>query len=484
MTEASFFWHDYETFGADPWRDRPVQFAGIRTDLALNIIDEPVMFYGQPPLDMPPHPEACLITRITPQLAAREGVGEAEFATRVQDQLGRPGTCGVGYNSLRFDDEVTRQLLYRNFHDPYAREWEHGNARWDLIDLVRMCQALRPDGIRWPLREDGSPSFKLEHLATANALEQAQAHDALSDVRALIGLARLLRAGQPRLWDWYYALRRKQRVQSLLDPVAMTPLVHISSRYPARRHCLAIIAPLAEHPSRPGEMIVYDLSVDPRAWLDLDAASIADRIFVAQADLPEGIERVPLRTLRSNRAPAIAPLSVLRPADLDRLQLDLPRQLQHLDSLRQAPELIAKVRDIFGHAADLPPPLDPELALYSGFLPRADKPLLARVRTSPPAELASLEHAFHDPRYGELLFRYRARNWPASLSPEEQARWQAFRVARLSGRSPAANLGLADYFQRIATLRSERPAPEDQILLDQLQAWGEYLGADLPALDP
>lgn len=479
MTEASFFWHDYETWGADPRRDRPVQFAGIRTDLELNIIEAPVMFYGRPPREMPPHPEACLITRITPQLAAREGIDEAEFAARVQEQLGRPGTCGVGYNSLRFDDEVTRQMLYRNFFDPYAREWEHGNARWDLIDLVRMCEALRPDGIRWPRREDGAPSFRLEHLAAANDLEQEQAHDALSDVRALIDLARLIRRHQPRLWNWYYQLRRKNKVLALLDPAGMTPLVHISSRYPAHRHCLAIIVPLAEHPSRPGEMIVYDLAHDPADWLELDAAAIADRVFVARADLPEGVERVPLRTVRCNRAPALAPLSVLRPEDLARLQLDLDTQLAHLEQLRGAPGLVAKVLDLFGRAGDHPPPADPELGLYGGFPSRADKPLLARVRSSPPEALAALEGAFRDPRYPELLFRYRARNWPQSLSPDEEARWQAFCRDRLSGRSPTANLSLDDYFLRIQALRHERGAPEDQVLLDQLQAWGESLATDL-----
>ncbi|MEO7071649.1 MAG: exodeoxyribonuclease I, partial [Rhodanobacter sp.] len=296
----TFFWHDYETTGADPRRDRPLQFAGIRTTAELEIIDAPVMFYARPPRDMPPHPDACLITGITPQHADREGLGEAEFAARVHEQLSAPGTCAVGYNSLRFDDEFTRHLLYRNFYDPYAREWENGNSRWDLIDLVRMCHALRPEGIVWPQRDDGTPSFRLEHLASANHLDQEHAHDALSDVQALIGLARLIRVRQPRLWAWYFALRRKQRVFDLLDVVGMTPLVHVSSRYPASRRCLALIAPLAPHPSRSGEVIVCDLATDPSEWLDLDEDDIADRIFTPRADLPEGVNRVPLRTVRAN----------------------------------------------------------------------------------------------------------------------------------------------------------------------------------------
>lgn len=478
----TFFWHDYETFGADPWRDRPVQFAGIRTNLELEIVDEPVMFFGKPPREMPPHPEACLITGITPQHAEREGLIEAEFAARVHEQLAQPGTCGVGYNSLRFDDEVSRQLFYRNMIEPYGREWENGNSRWDLIDLVRMCQALRPEGIAWPTREDGTPSFKLEHLAAANHLQQERAHDALSDVHALIDLARLIRVRQPRLWDWYFNLRRKQRVFELLDVAAMTPVVHVSSRYPSSRHCLAVVAPLAPHPSRPGEIIVYDLSCDPSEMLALHEDDIADRVFTARADLPEGVTRIPLRTVRANRAPALAPLSVLKGADLARLQLDLDRAHAHRDMLASADGLVEKLRRVFQRAADLPPPEDPELALYSGFLPDADKRLLAQVRGTPPAELGQRAFPFRDPRYPELLFRYRARNWPETLDAEEQARWQAFCHDRLYRHTPLTNLTLDEYFARIATLRTD-PACQGRLpLLDQLQLWGEQLAAETTPL--
>lgn len=472
----TFFWHDYETSGADPRRDRPLQFGGIRTTPELEIIGEPVMFYGKPPREMPPHPDACLITGITPQQAEREGVNEAEFASRVHEQLSQPGTCGVGYNSLRFDDEFTRQMLYRNFYEPYSREWENGNSRWDLIDLVRMCQALRPEGIVWPQREDGTPSFKLEQLASANQLKQERAHDALSDVYALIDLARLLRVRQPRLWDWYYGLRRKQKVFELLDVVNMTPVVHVSSRYPASRHCLAVIAPLAPHPGRAGEVIVYDLATDPAAWLALDEDEIADRIFTARADLPEGIERIPLRTVRANHVPALAPLSVLQGVDQSRLQLDLDRCIAHRDTLRAVDGLAEKLRRVFQRAAELPSPEDPELALYGGgFLPDADRKLLAQVRATPAAEWGQREFPFRDKRYPELLFRYRARNWPETLNDNERTRWESFRQARLTRQTALTGLTLDDYFARIAELRNDPQAQNRLALLDQLQAWGELL---------
>ena len=117
----TILWHDYETWGISPKFDKPAQFAGIRTDLDLNIIGEPEMFYCQPPADYLPHPEACLITGITPQKAMKEGLCEADFAARIHQLFSTPNTCVAGYNNIRFDDEVTRYLLYRNFYDPFQR---------------------------------------------------------------------------------------------------------------------------------------------------------------------------------------------------------------------------------------------------------------------------------------------------------------------------------------------------------------------------
>ena len=115
---TTLYWHDYETTGATPARDRPSQFAGVRTDEALNVIGEPLVIYCQPPRDILPHPVASLVTGITPQLAESEGLPEREFISRIHAELAQPGTCGVGYNSIRFDDEVTSYTCYSKFIDP------------------------------------------------------------------------------------------------------------------------------------------------------------------------------------------------------------------------------------------------------------------------------------------------------------------------------------------------------------------------------
>jgi len=471
MGAVTLFWHDYETTGADPRRDRPAQFAGQRTTVELEPIGDPVSFHCRPAPDVLPHPEAVLLTGITPQQCAREGLIEAEFAARVHEELAAPGTCGVGYNSIRFDDEVTRHLLYRNFYDPYAREWEHGNSRWDLIDLARLAYALRPEGIVWPRREDGTPSFRLEDLARANHLQQARAHDAVSDVQALIALARLLRVRQPRLWEFYFALRRKQRAFELLDVARMAPVLHASSRYPASRGCLAMVAPLAQHATQANAVIVVDLDADPAALLQLDAEAVAARVFSARDALPEGVERIPLKLVHANKSPALAPLTVLSGVDTARIGLDVERCLRHLERLRAAEGLAAKVQRVFAAPAEGAAP-DPELALYAGFLPDADRRLLREVRQAPPAELARRQFAFRDARYPELLFRYRARNWPDTLDSAEQARWQAFRRARLDGTNGLGGLDLEAYFRIIAALRTDPAAAGKGDLLDALESWG------------
>ena len=477
-TRTSFFWHDYETSGTDPARDRPLQFAGLRTDAELRVIGEPVSIFCRPPHDSLPHPVACLITGITPQAAERDGMSEADFAAAVHEALAEPGTCGVGYNSLRFDDVMTRNLLYRNFYDPYAREWQNGNSRWDLIDLARMCHALRPDGIEWPRREDDLPSFKLEDLASANHLEQRRAHDALSDVEATLALARLLQSRQPRLWDWYLRLRDKQFAASLFDIPGMTPLLHVSSRYPARRGCLALIAPIAAHPTNRNEIIVYDLASDPTELLAIDAEAVAERIFTPRADLPEDVERIPLRTVRCNYSPALAPMSVLKGVDTARIGLDVDAGLRHAARLRATLGLAEKVRRVFSLGGERAPAADVELALYDGFLPNADRPLLDAVRGAPPAELATRHFAFRDPRYAELLFRYRARNWPHTLDATEAERWLAFRRDRLTRNTPLTTLTLDAYFAEITRLRSEHHG-SDLALLDQLESWGRELSAEI-----
>lgn len=477
---ASFLFYDLETFGTDPRRTRIAQFAAIRTDPALEVVDQPIDFFVQPADDLLPSPFATLITGITPQRALREGVNEAEAFSRICEEMSRPETCSVGYNSLRFDDEFIRHGLFRNFYDAYEREWRGGNCRWDLLDVMRLAHALRPQGIEWPKREDGATSFRLDHLAMANGVREGDAHEALSDVRALIGMARKLRNAQPKLWEYALRLRDKRYVAQLLDVVAMAPVLHVSQRYPASRFCAAPVLPLARHPRIDNRVIVFDLDSEPDALLDLDADAIADRLYTPSIDLPEGETRIALKEVHLNRCPALIEWAHLRAADFDRLQID-PAQVElRAARLRAAgPALAEKVRRVYA-GERVQGPADVDAALYDGFIGDGDKRKFANVRTTPPAALGMADFAFQDPRLPELLFRYRARNWPQTLTTVEHERWNDYRRRRLQTDSGLSELDLARFRGEIVALRAAHAADGAKLLLlDQLDAWANEIEAGL-----
>ncbi|GAB6041918.1 exodeoxyribonuclease I [Endothiovibrio diazotrophicus] len=472
----TLYWHDYETFGTDPRCDRPVQFAGIRTDEALNEIGEPLEVFARPAADLLPHPGACLITHITPRIAWEKGLPEAEFIERIRRELAAPGTCGVGYNSIRFDDEFTRYTLYRNLHDPYAREWRDGNSRWDIIDMVRAAHDLRPDGIEWPKNEKGRTSFRLELLTAANGIGHEQAHDAVSDVRATIALARLLKERKPRLYDYCYKLRHKGEVMKLVDPRAMGVLVHTSRMYSSDFGCTTLTATLAAHPVNRNSAIVYDLRVDPTPLLGLDAAAIRERLFTAGDDLPEGVERIPLKELHFNKSPVVAPAKTLDPAAAERLGIDLDACRRHWKALHDEPGLAEKIREVFA-GREFPADSDPDHALYGGgFFSDDDRARMEEVHTLRPEELVGRDWPFDDRRLPEMLFRYRARNWPETLTEEEQARWSEYCHRRLTDPEGGANITLERYGEEIDRLRMEETRSEEELaILDELEQWGEMV---------
>lgn len=476
----TLFWHDYETWGEIPSRDKPSQFAGVRTDENLNIVGEPVSFYCQPASDCLPKPEACLITGITPQLALEQGLPDNLFMKRIHAELSQPGTCGVGYNSIRFDDEVTRYGLFRNFYDPYEREWRNGNSRWDIIDMVRLTFALRPEGIEWPRKEDGSPSFRLEDLTAANGLTHEAAHDALSDVHATIALARLIKQQQPRLYDYAYRMRHKRQVANLIDLNSFKPLLHISSRYPAARGCAALVVPLAMHPVNNNGVIVLDLAADPQLLLELSADEIRERLFTSRDELPEGAERVPLKVVHLNRSPMLTTPRMVDERVEERLQLDKARceqNWQQLRSVLQDQQLIDKVQAVFaGAQGGFPVSTDPEQSLYHGFLNDRDKATLADVRDADAETLAAHSFSFHDQRLPELLFRYRARNFPESLTAEEEAQWDEFRQQRFTDAAAGAGITVAEFRERLVQLQQAPDLrPEQQQILQQLAAYEQEL---------
>jgi len=471
----SFLWHDYETFGADPVNDRPAQFAAQRTDARLRPIGDPVTWYCAPSNDVLPHPAACLITGITPQLARQRGLRETEFAQRVNDAMMQPGTCSAGFNSIRFDDVFTRHLLYRNLRDPYEREYRNGNTRWDLIDLARMCYALRPEGVEWPMHEPGKPSFRLEDLSAANGISHEGAHDALADVRATIDLARRIHAAQPRLFNWALDMRDQKQVAGLLDTVEPKPVLHTSSRIAATRGCTSLVLPLAVLPDRPKSVVVFDLAADPAPLLREPVEVLQDLVFTPAQDLPEEVERLPLKLIHTNHVPMLAPLATLKGVDTQRIELNPQQCLENARALLADLDTVrVKAAGVFARTFDDSQTCsDPDRMLYSGgFFSPGDRHLMNKILAVPPADLGGHLWTFQDDRLPLMLFRYRARNYPDTLNAEEARAWDRDRRARLVEGAEADYFTLAGFRQVMQEMREQKRDDTEALrILDQLDSW-------------
>lgn len=460
---STIFWYDFETTGTDPARDRAIQFAGVRTDLDLNVVAEPVNLFCYPGDDVIPAPEAIMVTGIRMSELETRGLTETEFAGRILAELGQPGTCSCGYNSIRFDDEFTRHLFYRNFIDPYAREWQGNNSRWDLIDVFRMAQALRPDGINWPRNEEGAPLFRLEALTAANGVAHQDAHEALSDVMATIEMARKVKTAQPKLFDFLFTLRRKQAVIDQLYPLGKFPVVHASSMYGGGKQFLSVVLPLCTHPTNSNGVICYDLTEDPKALIELGPDALHRRLFTRGDKLGEDESRIALKTVHINRSPAVAPIGTLTESDAQRLGISLEQCRRHQGQIMSAGGIVEKVQEAFGRKV-YEDATDPDLMLYGGpFFSDADRTRMAELRSSSPAQLADGTPPFDDSRLPEMLFRYRARNFPNSLNEIEEARWfQHRRYASADGER------VRDVLRRIELIKEQ---DVDTACLDDLAVW-------------
>ena len=465
MNSASIYWHDYETWGADPQKDFPCQFAGIRTDLDLNIISKPLMIFSRIANDCLPVPQACLVTGITPQRSLKEGLSERDFIAKILAEFSEANTCVAGFNNIRFDDEITRYTLYRNFYDPYSREWQHGNSRWDIIDLARTCYALRPEGINWPLNEAGIPSFKLQDLTKANNIQHQGAHDAMSDVYATIAVAKLIKERQPKLFDYLFALRNKRKILEQIDYKTLTPLVHISSKIPSIHGCCTWIVPVGMHPSNKNAVITLNLALDPSPLFTLSADEIREKLYTPNSMLEENEQRLPIKLLHINKCPVIAPAKTLSTENAKRLGIDRQRCLQNLQKIKANLHFIDKLQEVYVHS-EFPNSLDPEHALYTGgFFSSTDKELMNQIVNSDVQNLTEPYLPFEDARLHTLLFRYRARNVPQTLSESEVERWQRYRQFKFFDDESPASIKMPEFLLQLEQLSMEHARNPDKLVI-------------------
>ncbi|MDO5451795.1 MAG: exodeoxyribonuclease I [Candidatus Saccharibacteria bacterium] len=442
MNNHTFFFYDLETSGLKPRGDRIMQFAGQRTDLNLQPLGEPVNLLIKMTDDCLPSPGAINVTGITPQQTLMDGISEAEFCKYVTEEIFVPGTIAVGYNTVRFDDEFMRAILWRNFYDPYEWEWKDERSRWDMLDVVRLVRALRPEGINWPFTTEGKPTNRLELLTKLNGLSHEHAHDALSDVYATIAVAQMLREKQPKMFDYLLKMRSKREVQKLVNLDFKKPFVYASGRYANEFNKTTVAFPIA--PGRNGNVLVYDLRYNLE---DLNSAWAGDAAWGPPSELDENGGKAAagpaqkmfpiIKELCYNKCPAVAPISVLDVNDgWNKIGLDKKTIQHNLEILLKHPEFAEQMRSAYENRPEFPPATEPEMAIYDGFLNEADKVKVSAVRAADANRLADFHPDFHDPRLPELLLHYKGRNFPQSLSEPEMSQYEAYRRNRLQVQAP------------------------------------------------
>ncbi len=475
----TLLWYDLETFGLHSSLDRIAQYAAIRTDGSFEPIEEPSVLYCRISPDYVPDPKACLITGITPKTTFEKGVPEFEFISHINEQFSYPGTCVAGFNNLNFDDEFVRQTLFRNLFDPFYREWAHGNSRWDIINMLRAARDLRPEGIEWPKKEDGSPVFKLERLTEANGIPHEGAHDALSDVRATIAMAKLLHEKQPKLFKYLYELRRKEKVKELIDLHEKPILLYSSEVFTGPQGCTAPVLPVAADPHNHNAVLCYDLRKDPKELLELPVGRLKERIFTPDAQLPEGVSRIPLVKLQVNKAPAVSPFSVLDQDSARRLGIDGDTVQERAREIRRRHDITQKVMEVF-RREQAPRRRDPELEIYQGFFPDSDKEKMGELRKEKPQEMLRRRFEFEDPRVPPLIWRLVCRNYPESLDEESRKQWRSFCAGRLLF-PPERIINDFHFFTRKIDeySTSSETTPRDKLVLRDLQEWADTIQRDV-----
>lgn len=459
MSDFSFFIYDYESFGINPASDRPAQFAGIRTDKDFNIIGDPVMLYCKQTNDYLPSPEAVLVTGITPQECNEKGISEPEFAAKILAEFSQPNTCVMGFNNIRYDDEMTRYTFYRNFIDPYEYSWKNGNSRWDLLDVVRACYALRPEGIEWAYDDEGMPSFRLEKLTEANGIAHENAHDAMSDVYATIAMAKLIKEKQPKLFQFFFENRGKREVEKLINTAEMTPLVHVSGMLGNYRGNCTWVAPIAWHPTNQNAVIVCDLSQNIDDLFAKSAVELRENLYTKKSELEEqGILPVPLKLVHINKCPILAPAKVLLPENAERLGINRQYCLDNLKKLQHSPDVRSKIEEIFKEERQFEASDNVETELYNGFFSTNDKNNMAILRQLPPEKLLENGLTFEDKRIPKLLLHYRARHFFKTLTRTEQLQWERYRRRKLEKSA-------MDFEQRMQHLVQEYSGNEEKLQL-------------------
>ena len=408
----NFAFFDLETTGISAAFDHPLQFAAILTDADFREIERVDLRCRLAP-HVIPSPQALAVTGVRPhQLLDPDLPSLFEFAQELTALVSRwSPAIWTGFNSIRFDEEMLRQMFYQNLQAEIFATQFNGNTRFDIMTAVFAAFHRHPDLFNWPVDETGKVRFKLDRLAPLNGFEGHNAHDALGDVEATIHVARLIAQRAPLLWAELLANRDKAHVQARLEQFAPLELVGRFGGGPPQGIIGCLCGSARQNPNQ-------------AFFFDVDAADPGDLISATAEDLSAAIEAQPslIRFVTVNKVPLLlVPVSVT------------DEQHRRVRLIAEAPEFRERVAAVMAARKAVTLAAQPELVekqIFSGFYSWSDKALLKEFQAADWPRRQEIVASFGDARLRQLGRRLVASYAPALLSEEERGQFAVWRRER------------------------------------------------------
>jgi exodeoxyribonuclease I len=387
----SFVFYDTETTGIDTSFDQILQFAAIKTDENLNIIERFEIRSRLLPFVVPA-PGALRVTKMTiDRLHDPATASHYDMVRAIRSKLGEwSPAIFLGYNSLRFDEELMRRALYQTLHNPYLTNRD-GNCRGDVMPLVQACTEFEPDCLSVPYGDKGKPVFKLDQLAPANGFAHDNAHDALSDVEATIHMCRLVRDGADDLWNRFLRFTQKAAAVEFLEEGEPFLLTEFYFNKPKHMPVLRI----GQDSEQANVSVCFDLTHDLNSFRNLTDTQLQSLVVSSPK---------PLRKIKANAAPTMTPLEDVP----EHLLGDLtPDEIEARANELQSDEAL-KARLLAAYEATktvYEPNEHVEKQIYEGFAVNADEHLMTQFHAMPWENRHTLTGQFQNPKFGFLAKR-------------------------------------------------------------------------------
>lgn len=464
-SKKSFLWYDYETFSRDKYNTRIASVAMMRTNLSFDVLEEPVVCFGKLGLDFLPSPRSCIIHGLSPQFVNTIGTTEDILISKVLEEFSKDGTIVVGYNSIQFDDEITRATLYRNLMDPHTG-W--AKNRWDILKLVRATRDFKPETLvlEKTNSETGWTSFRLEDVAEQNGIEQIKAHDAINDVLATVGIAKQIKEKQPDLFEYYFNLRTPEQIAQFFSNESDNRIILFTDSTPINGHKFNTrpLVPL-HYEKRNGKLekvVCFDLSNEVPETINEETRNCLIELNIKKSPF----------IVRAKYSHDMEARSGLK------WETCIERRKRVLDNPIFA-SLAGKKRK-FEKTSN-----DPDVNIYE-FPSFAAKETMKNIVALPPEYRLKQHRPFHDgdEKFNEILFRHVARNYPDLLTDIDKQAWIRHCRSKITGiedNTPTTEpLYIHDYFSTIEELEVENKDSSELLeLLSQLRKYGEYVKKQL-----